>query len=334
MPLTEAIKTALKRGALVTAANWQVVLIQFVAESAFKVLLVVPVAGAAFLVTLLVGSSVDEIVSGDLRQTLGIAIAALGEHRAALVAYLAGVGVVIVGGSILMFVVKAGSVGVLVDADRAAPAVERPPLRVETVRQAERFSLERFSDASTRYRQRFVRLGLGLLIVYGATIGVYLLALVSLYRVSTAWGVAWLGTLGAAGASTMLVAAITIINLVYLLLQVLVVSRDVSAARAIAGLVGFIRGERRTVLRVFAVVLLLVLIATAASILTTAALGFIGFVPIVGLAMLPLQLLAWIGRGMLFEFLGLAALTTYAGLVRRASPAAAGAPGTAPGLVS
>jgi len=140
MPLTEPIKNALKRGALVTAANWQVVLIQFVAESAFKALLIVPVVGAAFLVTLLVGSSVEEIVSGDLRQTLGIAIAALGEHRAALGAYLAGVGVVLVGGSILMFVVKAGSVGVLVDADRAGPAVERPPLRVDTVRQAERFS--------------------------------------------------------------------------------------------------------------------------------------------------------------------------------------------------
>jgi hypothetical protein len=335
MPLTEPVKTALKRGALVTAANWQVVLIQFIAESAFKALLVVPVVGAAFLVTLLVGSSVEEIVSGDLRQTLGIAIAALGEHRAALVAYLAGVGVVLVGGSMLMFVVKAGSVGVLVDADRSGPPVERPPLRVETVRRAERFSLERFSDASTRFRQRFVRLGLGLLIVYGITVGGYLLALVSLYRLSSAWRVASLATLGAAAASTVLVATITIINLVYLLLQLLVVSRDVSVARAIASLPGFVRGQRRTVWRVFAVVLLLVLMATAASILATAALGFIGFVPIVGLAMLPLQLLAWIGRGLLFEFLGLAALTTYAGLVRRASPAeGAAALRTVPGLVS
>ena len=237
----------------------------------------------------------------------------------------------LVGGSILMFVVKAGSVGVLVDADRAGPAVERPPLRVDTVRQAERFSLERFSDASTRFRHRFVRLGLGLLIVYGMTVGVYLLALVSLYRVSTAWNLAWLGTLGAAAASTLLVVAITIINLIYLLLQVLVVSRDTSVARAIIGLPGFIRGQRSTVLRVFAVVLLLVLIATAASILATAALGFIGFVPIVGLAMLPLQLLAWIGRGLLFEFLGLAALTTYAGLVRRASRRKPAALGTVPG---
>src|SRR4029079_10204011 len=113
MPLTEAIKASLKRGALVTAANWQVVLIQFVAESAFKALLVVPVAGAAFLVTLLVGGSVEEIVSGDLRQTLGIAIAALGEHRAALGAYLAGVGVVLIGGSILLFGGQSARGGVL-----------------------------------------------------------------------------------------------------------------------------------------------------------------------------------------------------------------------------
>ena len=35
MPLTEAIKASLKRGALVTAANWEVVVIQFVAESSF-----------------------------------------------------------------------------------------------------------------------------------------------------------------------------------------------------------------------------------------------------------------------------------------------------------
>ena len=246
------------------------------AESAFKALLIVPVVGAAFLVTLLVGSSVEEIVSGDLRQTLGIAIAALGEHRAALGAYLAGVGVVLVGGSILMFVVKAGSVGVLVDADRAGPAVERPPLRVDTVRQAERFTLERFSEASTRFRHRFVRLGLGLLIVYGMTVGVYLLALVSLYRVSTAWNLAWLGTLGAAarldGAGR----------------RDHHHQPDLSAA---AGARRVARHQRRPRNhrtpgvhpgaakpggRVFPVVLLLVLIATAASILATAALGFIG----------------------------------------------------------
>ena len=84
MPLTEAIKASLKRGALVTAANWEVVVIQFVAESSFKALLVVPVVGAAFLVTLLVGSSVEEVMAGGLRQTLMLAVAALREHQAAL----------------------------------------------------------------------------------------------------------------------------------------------------------------------------------------------------------------------------------------------------------
>src|SRR4051812_1793858 len=109
MPLTEPVKAALKRGALVTAANWQIVLIQFVAESAFKALLMVPVVGAAFLVTLLVGSGVEEILAGGLTQALALAITALGQHRGALTAYLAGVAVVVVGGSILTFVIKAGT---------------------------------------------------------------------------------------------------------------------------------------------------------------------------------------------------------------------------------
>lgn len=316
MSLTEAIKAALKRGALVTAANWEVVLIQFVAESAFKALLVVPVVGAAFLVTLIVGSSVEEIVSGDLRQTIALAIAALGAHRGALIAYLAGVGVVVIGGSVLMFVVKAGSVGVLVEAERTAPPVERPPLRIETVRRAEAFSLEAFSEASARLRQRFVRLGLGLLLVYGITVALYLVGLVAVYRLTGAWGTPWLGTLAAALGSTVLVGWITIVNLVYLLLQIIIAAQDVSVARAVGMLPRELAAQRQLLGGLVLVVLLLVLLATAASILATAAVGFIGFVPIVGLAMLPLQVVAWLGRGLLFEFIGLAALTSYAGVLR------------------
>ena len=59
------------------------------------------------------------------------------------------------------------------------------------------------------------------------------------------------------------------------------------------------------------------MLATVASVLATGALGFIGFVPIVGLAVLPLQLLAWLARGLLFQFLGLAAVGAYAGILRR-----------------
>ena len=45
MALPASPKLALKRGALITAANWHVVLVQFVADAVFTALLAVPVAG-------------------------------------------------------------------------------------------------------------------------------------------------------------------------------------------------------------------------------------------------------------------------------------------------
>ncbi len=316
MPLSEAIKTSLKRGALVTAANWQVIAIQFVAESAFKALLVVPVVGAAFLLALLVGSSVEEVITGDLRQTMALAIAALGEHTPALVAYLGGVAAVVVGGSLLMFVVKAGSVAVLVRAERRSPAVERPPLMVSTVRQAEAFTLEQFADGMVELRARFVSLGLCLLVIYGVTGAVYLMGLMGSYHWASVIDARWLGPTLAALASTALVAWITVVNLLYLLTQILIASRDISVGRALAALPRLVVVEWQLVGGVFVVMLVLVLLATAASILASAAVGVIGFVPFAGFAMLPLQLLAWLARGLLFEFLGLSALTAYARVLR------------------
>jgi hypothetical protein len=56
---------------------------------------------------------------------------------------------------------------------------------------------------------------------------------------------------------------------------------------------------------------LLAALATIASILATAGLGLIAFVPLVGLAMVPLQLAAWLLRGFVFEYLALTALGAY-----------------------
>ena len=106
------------------------------------------------------------------------------------------------------------------------------------------------------------------------------------------------------------------LNLLYLLAQLITVAADTSVASAMATVPRFVARERRLVGGIFLVVVALVLLATAASILATAALGFIGFVPVVGLAMLPLQLMAWLCRGLLFEYLGLAALGAYARVLR------------------
>jgi hypothetical protein len=75
--------------------------------------------------------------------------------------------------------------------------------------------------------------------------------------------------------------------------------------------VRFLRSSVREIAGIFGVVLLLVLLATAASILATAGLGLIGFVPIVAVAVMPLQIAAWLVRGMVFQYLALTALGAY-----------------------
>jgi hypothetical protein len=316
MSLSEVIKVALKRGALVTAANWEVVVIQFIADSAFKALLTVPVVGAAFLIALIVGSSVPDVIASDLRSTVVLALATLGEHQAALAAFLFGVIVIIIGGSVLMFLVKSGSVAVLVDAERHAPMVEQPPLRADVVREGSRFTLEAFTGGCTIFGRRFVRLGLLLTAAYAATIAIYLVSIIMAYRWANEAGMGWLGTPLAALGSLLLVAWITVLNLLYLLTQLITVAANTSVAGAMAAVPRFVARERRLVGGIFVVVVVLVTLATVASVLATAALGFIGFVPVAGVAMLPLQLLAWLGRGLLFEYLGLSALGAYANVLR------------------
>ena len=73
----------------------------------------------------------------------------------------------------------------------------------------------------------------------------------------------------------------------------------------------FLRSSVREIAGIFGVVLVLVLLATAASILATAGLGLIGFVPIVAVAVMPLQIAAWLVRGAVFQYLALTALGAY-----------------------
>ena len=78
------LKAALKRGALLAAANWQLVIIQFVAESSLKLLLAVPIIGGAFLVALLLDTSLTELLRGDVRDIVTAIISALTASPAAL----------------------------------------------------------------------------------------------------------------------------------------------------------------------------------------------------------------------------------------------------------
>ena len=91
---------------------------------------------------------------------------------------------------------------------------------------------------------------------------------------------------------------------------------------------GFLRADLRNVASVFGIVLGTVVLATGVSWLATAALGLIAFVPLFGLAVLPIQLVAWLLRGLVFQYIGLASASAYLALYSRSTTAR---PATTPG---
>jgi len=305
------LKTALKRGALLAAANWPLVLVQFVAEGMLKLLLAVPLVGGIFLVVLLLGADVEEVLAGDVRQIIGSVFLALRANPAALVAFGASSLVVMLGGSVLTFVVKCGTVSVLADADRQAGPIEHPPLRLQGLRKANATGIERFLNGCRRLWRPYVRLGACLLIAYAVTAALYLGFVFGAYSLVENPGVLLGWTAAAFFASSALVVWITVMNFLYLLTQMAIAMEDLGVRAGMARVAHFIRTSLREVAGIFGVVLLLVVVATVVSILATAGLGLIAFVPFVGLAMVPLQVAAWLLRGVVFEYLALAALGAY-----------------------
>jgi hypothetical protein len=320
----------LKRGALLAAANWEVIVLQFLAESAFKLLLIVPVLGAAFLLALLAGESAVDVAARDARQVVSLLMAGLLARPGALAAYLAGMMILVVGGATITFLAKGGAVAVLVRAERHAPPVERPPLRLAVFRRAGAFRVERYGNGAQRLFSRYLTLGIILMVVYALVGAAYLAAVYGAYRVvaSTGLGVAW--TLVATAISGVLVAVITVVNLLYLLTQLVIAADDCGVAAAFFRVGEFLRREAKPIGILFGALLVIVGLATIASLLAMASLGVIGFVPIVGLAVVPIQLLAWLVRALVFQYLGLTALCAYVRLYRGDAVAAtAGVPGAA-----
>ena len=155
-----SLKDCLKRGALVTAANWHVVVVQFVADALFKTLLAVPIVGGVFLVVLLIGGDPSELLALPVTQIVPTMAAVLLAQPLALMAFILAVTVVLFGGSLLMFLVKGGTVTVLVAAERSAGAIEHPPLRLSAFHRATQFSLERFTGGASHLFRRYLQLGI------------------------------------------------------------------------------------------------------------------------------------------------------------------------------
>jgi hypothetical protein len=312
------LKFLLKRGALVAVANWPTIAIQFAAETTFQMLLAVPLIGAAILVAALLGGDLTELLRGGPRDIIATLAGILMAEPLALVAFIAAFTIVLVGGSILTFMVKGGTVDVLVGAEAAAGPIEHEPLTYERVFQAAAyFTLDRFLLGCRRLFRRYVALGSMLIVVYGVTGGVYIAFVVYGYRaVAGRWLIIeW--TFIAAIAAAALVGWITLVNWYYLLLQIAMATDDIGFGPAVVSVARFVRAEFRELVQVFGVILVVIVASTFASALAWSGVGLIAFVPLVGLAVFPLQLLALLLRGIVFEFIGLGALAAYAALYHR-----------------
>src|SRR5688572_33263200 len=119
-----------------------------------------PLIGGVFLVALVLGAEPVALMSLGWRDLIATIVASLASRPLVLTAFLAALGVVMVGGSLFVFLVKAGTVTVLVKGDRAAGPIERPPLHFSTVMTASAFSRETFQDGARALLPRYARPGL------------------------------------------------------------------------------------------------------------------------------------------------------------------------------
>ena len=305
------------------AANWPVTLVQSTADSLFKLLIAVPLVGGVFLVALVLGAEPGSLFALTWTDFVTTTIGSLLSHPGVLVMFLLSLGTVMVGGSLFIFLVKAGTIGVLVAGDAAAGAIEEPPLHFETVAKASRFSIELFIEqAQSRFR-RYATLGVVLMVVYLASGLAYLTVAWTSRFIGNSWLLTAVLTVG-------FVAWITVINVVYLLVQIVIAADDCGVRAAGRRTFAFIRGERYRLGGTFVVILAVVIVATGASFLAAASLGLITFVPFLGpflgLAVLPLQLLAWILREIVFQYIGLSSVVSYLKLYRDFSGRAEAAP--------
>jgi hypothetical protein len=315
MPHPPALKASLKRGAFIAAANWPLIVVQFIAEGTLKLLLAVPVVGGIALVVLLLGADVEEIMAGDVRQIVSSVVSALRANPVALAFFAASFLVVLLGASALSFIVKGGTVAILAEAEARAGPIERPPLRLAVLRRANMTNIDPFLAGCRLFARRYIKLGVCLLLIYAGTAVVVLFIGVRLTGFATgrsglfAMLVGWL--FAAPLVLSVLVVWLTVVNFLYLLTQMAIAIEGVGVRDAIRKVAQFIRSSLREVAGIFGVVLLLVLITLVASFLATAGLGLIAVIPFVGLAMVPLQLAAWLVRGIAFEYLALTALGAY-----------------------
>ena len=300
-----------------TFANWPTVVIEFAAESLYKLALGVPIIGGAFMVAVLLGADIRILVGESVKTTTDLVIASLFNAPIQLLAFVAAVGVVAFGGSIVMFVIKAGTLSVLVQGERAAGDLYRLPFRPESLRRSYAYRLDIVLQGCQHFGRRAAVLAAGLGLLYLAIGTAYVATVIFGFRAAeqSAWAPAW--PLLVVIATSTGVISITVVNFLYNLARVIVVNDDCSVRTALRRMRAFLIADARQVVGIFAVMSAVLALATAVSFTATASLALVGWVPIVGLLVWPLQAAAWIMRGLIFQYMSLSTLVAYQTQYRR-----------------
>src|SRR5262245_1901321 len=320
-----SLRAALSRGAIVTLANWQIVIVDFVVESAYKFTLAVPVIGGAFMVALLLGVDIGTLLGDGLLSAVDQMLGPLLNAPAALIGFVMAVSLVGVAGAVLMFVVKAGTLAVLVAGEGAAGEPAPRQTTLDAVKRARVYSLAFLFTSAQRFQRRAAVLALGLGLAYLVLGGVYLTIVVDGFRwvAESRWAAAWplLVLVATSGAAVAMAAT----NLFFDLARVVIITDDCGVRTALNRVRAFLLADARQVLGVFGAMGLVVLLATALAFTATAGLTLIAWVPLVGIVFVPLQIAFWIARGLVFQYMSLATLSAYQTQYRRFS-----APGSGP----
>lgn len=314
---TLLLRAALKRGFLLVVANWRVVLIDFAVESFQKFALMIPVLGGVLMVGALVGDDVSEVLARGIVAAAESVLGALTSTPAALAAFLGALTLVTIGGQAVVLIVKAGTLSVLVRADRRAGEAHRLPIGVDSLARSRAFEAADVVRSARRFARRMAALALAL----GAIYLMLLLAYLAVARAGmvqgdvAGWLPAWsLLMLFSTSAGVVVLAAV---NLVFDLLRVAIVTDDCTVGVAIARVRRFVVEDARQVIGIFSVISGVEILAAATSLLAAAGLTPVAYVPIVGLIVVPLQVAVWLVRGLAFELLGLASLSAYQTQYRR-----------------
>jgi hypothetical protein len=314
-----SLRAAITRGALIAIANWQVIVIDFVVESLYKVAVAVPVVGGAFMVAVLMGAEVGTLLADGVISSADRMLVPLGQAPIALAAFLAALLLVSLGGAAMMFIVKAGTFAVLVRAERSAGEVQRLPLLQNSFRSTKSYSVAEVLSAASHFGRRAAVLAVWLGAAYFCVCTGYLLVVGYGFQwaESSGWSQAWpLLVLIATSAGVVgLVAA----NLLFDLVRVVMINDDCRLSDAWRRVRTFLLADARQVLGIFGAMAVVLAIATVASITATAGLALVAWVPLAGLIVLPLQAAFWIVRGLFFQLAGLTTLSAYQTQYRRFS---------------